>query len=161
MTKFFRAAVLSVFAFAALPAAAAEEPAALVVAIYQQVSAGKGTGGGQFVWLKPKDRPKRLSKSLVALWAKADAKTPKGEEGPIGFDPVTNSQDSLVRSFAVTTERQDAASATVAVALKGQPKAATTVVRYDLVLENGQWKIDDIRGSSGGEWSVRKILGGY
>jgi hypothetical protein len=33
---------------------------------------------------------------MIALWAKADAPTPKGDVGPIDFDPVTNSQERQI-----------------------------------------------------------------
>jgi hypothetical protein len=33
-----------------------------------------------------------LSQSLPTLWLRVDAHTPKGDVGPINFDPVTNSQ---------------------------------------------------------------------
>ena len=37
-------------------------------------------------------------------------------------------------------------------------------VRYDMVLEHGRWKIDDIRGTTDGkewEWSTRAIIKGW
>jgi hypothetical protein len=144
-------------------ASAASDPAALITAIYKRASAGKGDSGGQFVWLRAKSRPRWLSASLVRLWAEADAKVAPGDEGPPGFDPVTNSQDPMVRAFAVVVERQDGGSATVAATfgakkggLRGQP---TETVRYDLVRERGVWKIDDIRGTVDGKaWSIRKLL---
>ncbi len=55
-----------------------------------------------------------MSKSLIALWAKAEKHEKPGEMGAIDFDPVTNSQDPLVRFFEVKTEKQDDAMATVA-----------------------------------------------
>ncbi len=146
--------------------AADDAPAAVIRAIYKRASAGKGESGGQFVWLKARDRSRRLSKSLVALWAAADAKVPAGDQGPIGFDPITNSQDPLVQSFDIAVERQDIARATVAAifaARKGNVRAQPHVtVRYDLVREGGRWMIDDIRGDiSGQAWSVREMLTRY
>jgi hypothetical protein len=153
--------------FAARPAHAADDtPAAVISAIYKRASAGKGESGGQFVWLKARDRLRRLSKSLVALWARADANTPAGDQGPIGFDPITNSQDPLVQSFEVAVERQDAGTATVVAifaARKGNVRAQPHVtVRYDMVREAGRWMIDDIRGDiSGQAWTVRDMLTRY
>ena len=78
--------------------------------------------------------------------------------GPPGFDPVTNSQDPMVRAFAVAVEKQDGRSATVAATFRSHNDKSITV-RYDLVRERGAWKIDDIRGIvDGEEWSVRKML---
>ena len=82
-------------------ALAADDPAGILTAIYTRAAKGKGDGGGAFVIEDKAAKAKYLSKSLVALWAKADAHTPKGDGGPIGFDPVTNSQDPDVKSFKV------------------------------------------------------------
>lgn len=140
-----------------------QDPAAIVTGIYKKASAGKGDSGGQFLWLKAKDRTRSMSKSLSALWAKADKHEKPGELGAIEFDPVTNSQDPSVRSFAVKTEKQDDNTATVATTFGAQPghvrKQPTDTVRYDFVREDGRWKIDDIRGEvEKTPWSVRKML---
>jgi hypothetical protein len=63
-----------------------------------------GAAGGGFA-IGTRRRAKHLSKSLVALWASADARTRKRDVGPIDFDPVTNSQDPDVKSFKVVAER--------------------------------------------------------
>ena len=107
-------------------------------------------------------KAKYLSKALVALWAKADAHTPKGDVGPIDFDPVTNSQEPDVKSFKVDAEKSEADKATLAVTITGHRndrKLTDQIVRYDFVREAGSWKVDDIKGSSDGEaWSIRKML---
>ena len=145
------------------PRPAASDPVAIVTAIYQKAAKGKGESGGQFLWLDPKVRPRTFSRSLVALWAKAEAATPEGDIGPVDFDPVTNSQDPGVKSFSVVSEKQTAEKATVAVTMTetvAQRSAATDrTVRYDFVREEGRWKIDDIRSTADGRpWSLRKIL---
>ena len=156
------AALLAASLPASAQSAGSNDPLAIVNAIYTRASAGDGHSGGQFVWLEAKDRPRYLSKSLVALWAKADANTPKGDEGPPGFDPVTNSQDPEVKSFTVATEARDSGTAVMAVTIKAsqpRPHAADETVRYDFVRDGGHWKIDDIRGAIDGQpWSIRKLL---
>ena len=78
--------------------------------------------------------------------------------GPPGFDPVSNSQDPLVRAPKVAVEKQDDKSAIVAATFRSYNDKSITV-RYDLVRERGAWKIDDIRGTvDGEEWSVRKMM---
>jgi hypothetical protein len=58
------------------PAAPAPaDPAAILTAIYTRAAKGKGDGGGTFVIENKAAKAKYLSKSLVALWAKADART--------------------------------------------------------------------------------------
>ena len=144
-------------------ASSANDPLAIVNAIYARAAKGKGDGGGGFVIESKAAKAKYLSKSLVALWAKADAHTPKGDVGPIDFDPVTNSQEPDVKSFNAVAEKLDADKATIAVTItgRGAPRAkpADRVLRYDFVRDAGQWKIDDISGASDGEpWSIRGML---
>jgi len=150
--------------------AAAQDAAGPIVAIYKKAAAGKGDSGGQFVWLEKKDRPRWLSKSLTALWNAEEAKTPKGDQPPPGFDPVSDSQDPLVRNVKVAVEKNDGKRATVAASFDSWPSGNTVgqqranppervTVRYDMVLERGRWKIDGIRGGTGDKpWSIRAIL---
>jgi len=154
-------------ATASRPAAAAppaaSDPVAIVTAIYTRAAKGKGDGGGAFVIENKAARANYLSKSLVALCAKADAHTPKGDVGPIDFDPVTNSQEPDVKSFKVVAEKLEADKAVIAVTLTGRntppPKPTDRTVRYDLVRDGAEWKIDDIKGASDGEpWSIRDML---
>jgi Protein of unknown function (DUF3828) len=143
--------------------ASADDPTAMITAIYARAAKGKGDGGGGFVIESKAAKAKYLSKSLIALWAKADAHTPKGDVGPIDFDPVTNSQEPDVKSFKVDAEKREADTATLAVTITGRNtpprKPADQTVRYELVHEAAAWKIDDIKGASDGEpWSIRGLL---
>jgi hypothetical protein len=142
---------------------APNDPVAIVTAIYTRAAKGKGDGGGGFVTDTKAAKARYLSKSLIELWAKADAHTPKGDVGPVDFDPVTNSQEPDIKSFKVDAEKLDADKALIAVTITGrqmpQRKAADQVVRYDLVREAAGWKIDDIKGASDAEpWSIRAML---
>ncbi len=140
----------------------ANDPMAIVAAIYTRAAKGKGTNGGGFVYENKAAKTKYLSKSLIALWAKADAHTPRGDVGPVDFDPVSNSQDPDIKSFKVNAENLEADKATIAVTLTSDHttrKAGDEVVRYDFVREANGWKIDDIRGKGDGEpWSIRDML---
>jgi len=143
--------------------ATADDPVAIVNAIYARVVKGKGDGGGGFVIENKAAKAKYLSRSLIALWARADAHTAKGDVGPIDFDPVTNSQDPDVKSFKVETEKLDANAALIAVALEShrgkRDKPADAVIRYAFVHEGSAWKIDDIKGAVDGQpWSIRTML---
>ena len=157
------AASLFVAAAPALAQAPApSDPTAILTAIYTRAARGKGDSGAAFVTENKAAKAKYLSKALVALWAKADAHTPKGDVGPIDFDPVTNSQEPDVMSFKVDAEKSEPDKATLAVTITGHRndrKPSDQIVRYDFVREAGSWKIDDIKGSSDGEaWSIRKML---
>ncbi len=149
------------FAFAAPPSP--DDPVAIVNAIYTRAAKGKGDGGGEFVTENKAAKAKYLSKALIALWAKADAHTPKGDVGPIDFDPVTNSQEPDVKSFKVEAEKVDADKAVIAVTITGhdapRAKSADNIIRYNFVRDDGKWKIDDISGAGDGEaWSIRGML---
>jgi hypothetical protein len=145
----------------ALAAQVANDPLAIVNAIYARVVSGNGDLGGAFML---NEKPKYFSKSLIGLWAKADAHTPKGDQGPIDFDPATNSQDPSVKSFSATAEKLDSGTATIAVTLqRGLEKPAAhvedDVLRYDFVRDGGHWRIDDIRGAIDAKpWSIRQNL---
>ncbi|ABD07424.1 Twin-arginine translocation pathway signal [Rhodopseudomonas palustris HaA2] len=134
----------------------ANDPTALLTRLYTASSPG-----GSDLVNSPKSRAKILSKSFAALWTRAEART-KDDIGPVDFDPVSNSQDPDIKAFAIKVEKEDDASATLAVTLTGsQPrdKAEDGVIRYDFVRDGGHWRIDDIRGAVDGEaWSVRKLL---
>ena len=143
----------------------ANDPVAILTAIYTRVAKGKGDGGGGFVIENKAAKEKYLTKSLIALWAKADKHTPKGDVGPIDFDPVTNSQDSSVKSFKVTSDKMEADKAALSVTMTSQSNmeprkvAADDTVHYEFVREAGAWKIDDIKGTTDGEaWSIRAML---
>jgi hypothetical protein len=149
--------------FARAEPSSASDPVAIVTAIYARAAKGKGDGGGGFVTGSKAAKAHYLSKSLIALWAKADAHTPKGDVGPIDFDPVTNSQEPDVASFKVNPEKLEADKALIAVTITGRikppRKPADQVIRYDFVRDGSAWKIDDIKGASDGEpWSIRAML---
>ena len=140
-----------------------DDPAAIVSTIYARAARGKGDGGGGFVIESKAAKAKYLSKALVAQWAKADAHTPKGDVGPVDFDPVTNSQEPDVKSFTVTPEKLEADKAVIAVTIAGRgaprAKASDNTIHYHFVRDDGAWKIDDIAGSGDGEaWSIRDML---
>jgi hypothetical protein len=139
------------------------DPRAIVDAIYTRAARGKGDGGGGFLTANKSARARNLSQSLATLWLRADAHTPKGDVGPIDFDPVTNSQEPDVKSFAMATDSFSSERATIAVTIVGhnpaRAKSADAIVRYDFVRDGPQWKIDDIRGASDGKvWSIRSML---
>jgi hypothetical protein len=143
--------------------AAPSDPVAIVNAIYVRAAKGKGDGGGAFIIETKAAKARYLSRSLIRLWADADAHTPKGDVGPIDFDPVTNSQDPDLKSFKVAAEKLDADKAVIAVTITGHHSPSSRpedqLIRYSFVRDDGQWKIDDISGTSGGEaWSIREML---
>jgi hypothetical protein len=150
--RFFAAGVALSLQCSVSLAAAAREPLAILTEIYRDAVKGKGPS-----WIDAADRPKYLSRSLVALWAKTDKKLVAGDEGPVDFDLVADTNGLTLTGFSLKSEKQDDTTATIAATLvyKEGPRPEPTIVRYDLKREGGQWKIDEIRG---GNWSVRDML---
>jgi hypothetical protein len=137
----------------AAAAPGARDPTAVISAIYRAAVRGAGPS-----WIGKGERARDLSKSLVALWARTDKKVAPGDEGPIDFDLVADTNGLTLSGFSLKSEMQDDKSATVAVTLtykEGNQGARPPVVRYDLVREDGRWKIDEIRSS---QWSARAML---
>lgn len=171
MRRSWIAVLLSGLASLAVGAPAPPQPAgpeALVTDVYRRVVADGGEAGGQFFWGDPKERAKSFSRQLLDLWERAAELQARNDDGvgAVDWDPVTASQDPMVKSFSTKVERRDAASATIAVTLvdgRGRRAvAADEVVRWDLVQEAGAWKVGEIRGSVDGKpWSVRRSLEAY
>ena len=165
-----RRALLVSFAalLAARPAYAAEGPDALIAAIYKRIvgsyNAERRTSeNGVFTWGKKKDRHHYYSASLAKAWDHAEAITAVGDQRPPAADPMTNSQDSLVRAFDVVIERRDKKSATVIAHISQDPGPVKPsdwgTIAYDMVFERGRWRIDDIRPGAGKDaWSLRREI---
>src|SRR6202022_4120984 len=121
---FVLTAAIGLLATASRPAladpASANDPRSIVNAIYTRAALGKGDGGGGFLTASKSARARNLSQSLATLWLKADAHTPKGDVGPIDFDPVTNSQEPDVKSFKVTAEKMETDKAVIVVTISGR-----------------------------------------
>ena len=144
----------------------ASDPVGIITEIYTRVIKGKGDQGGGFVTDTKAAKARYLSKPLIALWAKADAATPKDEVGAIDFDPVTNSQDPDVKSFTLATEKLEADKATIAVTLTShraeRTNPADQVIRFEFIHQGDKWKIDGIKGAVDGKpWSLRELLTQY
>lgn len=134
-------AVLAAFALAACGPAHPSDPERVVVAIY---AAAKEKGGiAATPW----------SDDMKKLLAQADAIQSHGEL-IIDVDPVLDAQDGEAEGVKTKIESGPANGAAVVAAsfsLLGQPRT----VRFDLIQENGAWKVDDVRTS---ESDFRKHL---
>ncbi len=144
--------------FAKAASGSPRDPAAIISAIYQQAIKSDYP-----TWLEPANRPKYLSQSLLALWAKADAKI--GPDGkPLGppdfdFDLTTDTNGLTLERFKVKLESQTADAASIAVTL-GYRKPyvrpeGPSIVTYDFIREDGLWRVDNIHTA---KWSVRDLL---
>ncbi|MBE7732246.1 DUF3828 domain-containing protein [Devosia faecipullorum] len=82
------------------------------------------------------------SAALNGLYADDDARTPIGEMGALDFDPYVDGQDYEIDNLVIGEPVLSGNSAQVNVSFDnfGRP----TALIYDLVFENGGWKIDDV-----------------
>lgn len=142
------------------PAHAADDPAAPIAAIYKKA---RGDTGGNFVFMEKRDRARYLSRELTALWNAADARTAEGYQNPPGFDPISSSQNPMIKDPRVAVKERGKDTAVVAASfIAWDDKSGRLTVLYDMKLERGHWLIHDIRGTvDGREWSIKKIVRGW
>ena len=141
-------------------AAQTPDPVAVVNSIYNG-----GSSRGAAFGLDPEERHKYFSKSTAALWDKAEAKVnPNGDEiGAIDFDPSTNTQGADVKSYSIVSSKVSDKTATVVVKLVLdnwiRNSSDDNIIRYQFVLEDGRWMIDDIGSAIDGKgWKLRQLL---
>jgi hypothetical protein len=82
------------------------------------------------------------SQALQALYDNDAEITPDGEVGAISFDPYIDGQDFEITEFDIGAAgiAGDYASVDVTFLNFGEPRSLV----YELVLEDGGWKIDDV-----------------
>lgn len=142
----------------AAPALAAE---ASPEAVVQQIYSGKTpeTKGIDIIG-NAKLRARYLSKDLAAAVKKdIDESAKSGEVGALDFDPVSDSQDPLIKDLKIDPASVQGEQAQVGVSFnRGDPKRDELV--YDLVKENGQWRVSNIskKGNAEEAWSLRQML---
>lgn len=90
----------------------------------------------------PPDEPQFRSQALQALYDNDAEVTPDGDMGALSFDPYIDGQDFDISDFSIgaASIAGDYASVDVTFSNFGEPRTLT----YELVLEDGGWKIDDL-----------------
>jgi len=134
----------------AIAAPRVRDPFAILADIYRREQTGDYEGA---FGLDPRERRVYLSKALIDLWARADARVEPGDAGPIDWDVTTNSQGMEVGGYRVAVASQGAARMSLIVTLTAKTpwlrkSPEENVVRYHFIGENGRWVIDDIRGAN-------------
>jgi len=147
---------------AAFGAAFAEAggPAALITEIY---GAPKPTGHYQqplAVFAEASLRVRYLSKRLQRALAEMDKRTPAGDVPNLDFDVVSDSQDPDVHDLDIATESEGASEAIVVANFKSHDDPERSVLRFELVREDGVWKIDDVAAAGKNHWRVSEIIAG-
>ena len=99
------------------------------------------------------------SKALQELYETDAAATPEGGLGALDFDPYIAGQDWDLTDFWIGPAQIVGDTARVVVSFKNFGEADT--LTYDLVLEDGGWKIDDLSGVGAlGEYRLSEIFAG-
>jgi Protein of unknown function (DUF3828) len=96
------------------------------------------------------------SKRLQALMDKDEAETHEGEEGRIDWDVFIDGQDWKLSDIKIVLISRDATKAQIRATFKnvGDPKS----ILYDLVREDGKWRIDEVQETLKPRWIMSKIL---
>lgn len=131
--RFVTIAAGLVLALSSLAAAQAyDTPEALIEAFYQPY----------FDSNFPENESQFRSAALQALYDNDAEITPEGEMGAISFDPYIDGQDYGITNLEIGATDIAGDDATVEVTFSnfGEPRSLT----YELVLEDGGWKIDDV-----------------
>lgn len=135
----------------------ASDPAAAVRPIYDfYIAQSEGRERVQPAYEAPH------SAALTAAWAAFNERTDDEEMGgALGFDPYINAQDWTFRSVDVSVVTPPANGRSVVLA-RFTDFGRTNEILYDMVLENGAWKIDNVRASHPelGVMNLRDILEG-
>lgn len=146
-----RLAALAAGLFLAFSAAVAaqtyETPEALIEAIYEPYTSGNF----------PEDVTLVRSKALQALYEHDEEITPEGDMGAIDFDPFVDGQDYQLTDLSIGAPGIAGDFATVEVTFNnlGEPRALT----YDLVFEDGSWKVDDVASTLGDfPWRLSELF---
>ncbi len=94
----------------------------------------------------PENEAEFRSAALNALYEADAENTPEGEMGALDFDPYVDGQDFDLADLVIGTTEEGDGWATVEVSFTnfGEPRHIT----YDLVFEDGSWRIDDLAGQN-------------
>lgn len=130
LAAFAAGLVLALTSYAA--AQSYDTPDALIEAFYQPYFSGDF----------PENESQFRSAELQGLYDNDAEITPEGEMGAISFDPYIDGQDYDLTDFEIGAAGIAGDYASVDVTFKnfGEPRSLT----YELVLEDGGWKIDDV-----------------
>jgi len=120
------------------------DPVTLITAIYKTYETDKA------------GLPHVYSKRLQALIDKDDKETPEGMVGRIDWDVFIDGQDWKLTDLKITPVSQTATQAKVRATFKNFDRPSDML--FDLVLEDGRWRIDDITKTLKPRWTMSKIL---
>jgi len=131
------------------PASTAPDPADTVRPLYDRYL----TEGAQFPGL---EQQAPWSAAMLAALQAMMARSQAAGEPILDFDPLIDAQDYQLTNLNVTTDSVVENSHATARASFANGGAQTEII-YDLVWENGGWRVDNVRTS---RWDLRAIAAG-
>jgi Protein of unknown function (DUF3828) len=139
------ALLLALAVGAAAPPEPDSDPVALITAIYQ-------------TYLKDNvpEMTGIYSKRLQALIDKDEKETPAGDVGRIDWDVFVDGQDWALRKFKIVKVSQDGDKAQVRATFINMSEPKNML--FDLVREDGHWRIDEIEKTLRPRYFMSKIL---
>lgn len=147
-----RSLALAVSLFVALTGIAMAQPYATPDALLQAFYAPYLTADANF-----DDEAAFRSTGLQALYDADAEATPDGEMGALDFDPFIDGQDWEITDLEIGAAGIAGDYASVEVSFKNFGEART--LHYDLVKEDGGWKIDDVASTTpGNEYRLSEIF---
>jgi Protein of unknown function (DUF3828) len=141
--------VMLAFGTAAASAQDTSDPVALITSIYKVYTADTQQPpiGGFY------------SRRLQALIEADEKNTPQGDAGKIDWDVFVDGNNWEIGKLKIAAVAQSATTAQVRAQFDSLGRAHD--VSFDLVREDGGWRIDDVRSTlKGGRWTMSKILTG-
>jgi hypothetical protein len=120
------------------------DPVSLIKAIYK-------------TYAEDKPLPKHIySKRLQVLIDKDEKETTKGMVGRIDWDVFVDGQDRKLTELNITLVSKSAARAQVRAGFKNFDQSSNML--FDLVREEGGWRVDDVSKTLPPGWIMSKIL---
>ena len=126
------------------------DPVTLIAALYRTYQdIGPGEDGMPGI-------PNVYSKRLQALIDKDAKETPEGMVGRIDWDVVVDGQDWQLTELKISQVSRSETAAQVRARFKNFGHQSDML--FELVLEGGHWRIDDIEKTLSPRWTMSKIL---
>ena len=138
---------------AARAAAADSDPVSLIKAIYKTYTENTPSSGGDAA---EAGLPHIYSKRLQALIDKDEKETPEGDVGRIDWDVFIDGQDWKLTELKIALVSKSADKAQVRATFKNFDQPNNML--FDLVREDGNWRVDDVTKTIPPRWTMSKIL---
>ena len=124
------------------------DPVALITAIYKTYAEDKDKDNPGL--------PHVYSKRLQALVDKDEKETPEGMVGRIDWDVFVDGQNWKLSGLKIALVSKSATHAQVRATFKNFDHPSNML--FDLALEDGHWRVDDVEKTLKPRWTMSKIL---